>query len=271
MKLSNDEITFIGYGNMGSAIVEGILRDNLFKNIKIVENDKSKFNRKNQNLNFEEKITEQISSSKYIFLCVKPQSFKTLAKQLNNKLSEDQIIISIMAGIKIPTIENYLNHYQVVRVMPNTPAQVSKGISVWISSSKVHKSEKNTIDKILNSFGKSIEVKSENIIDISTALSGSGPGFIYKFLEDMILAGEKAGLDPHMSETLAVETLIGSSELLRISKESPKRLREAVTSPGGTTEAGLNFMGKNKFENIIFGTIESAIKRSIELSKEDKL
>ena len=87
----------------------------------------------------------------------------------------------------------------------------------------------------------------------------------------MILAGEKAGLDPHMSETLAVETLIGSSELLRISKESPKRLREAVTSPGGTTEAGLNFMGKNKFENIIFGTIESAIKRSIELSKEDKL
>ena len=121
MKLSNDEITFIGYGNMGSAIVEGILRDNLFKNIKIVENDKSKFNIKNQNLNFVEKITEQISSSKYIFLCVKPQSFKNLAKQLNNKLSEDQIIISIMAGIKISTIENYLNHYQVVRVMPNTP------------------------------------------------------------------------------------------------------------------------------------------------------
>ena len=173
-----------------------------------------------------------------------------------------------MAGIKISNIQNHTEHEKVVRVMPNTPAQVSRGISVWKSSDNISKNDKITVEKILNSFGKCIEVESENIIDISTALSGSGPGFIYKFLESMISAGEKSGLDKEMRRILAIETLIGSSELLRITNESPNKLREAVTSPGGTTEAGLNFMSNNDFEEIIFGTIKAAIDKSIELSKE---
>ena len=268
MILNNEEITFVGFGNMGSAIVGGILKENIFTKINIIESDTSKFKLKEKRLNFIEKINSEINSSKFIFLCVKPQSFDDLSKIIKNFLSEDQILISIMAGIKISNIQDYTEHEKVVRIMPNTPAQVSRGISVWKSSDNISNNDKITVEKILNSFGKCIEVESENIIDICTALSGSGPGFIYKFLESMISAGEKSGLDKEMSRILAIETLIGSSELLRITNESPKKLREAVTSPGGTTEAGLNFMKNNDFEEIIFGTIKAAIDKSIELSKE---
>ena len=129
MILNNEEITFVGFGNMGSAIVGGILKENIFTKINIIESDTSKFKLEEKRLNFIEKINSEINSSKFIFLCVKPQSFDDLSKIIKGFLSEDQILISIMAGIKISNIQNHTEHEKVVRVMPNTPAQVSRGIS----------------------------------------------------------------------------------------------------------------------------------------------
>lgn len=269
MNNKKNEITFIGFGNMGSAIVKGIIKENIFSNINIIENDKSKFiNYSGSEINFKEKIDSDISNSKFIWLCVKPQSFQYLADEIKSFLNNNQILISIMAGIKIDQIKRLSNHSKIIRVMPNTPAQVSKGMSVWKSTNEVNHEEKKITVNMLNSFGKSIEAQSEDIIDTATALSGSGPAFIYKFLESLVLAGTKSGLSDSVSYTLAKETLIGSSELLRISNKTPKELREAVTSPGGTTEAGLNFLEENKIEEIISGTIKAAINRSIKLSKE---
>ncbi|NCG35855.1 MAG: pyrroline-5-carboxylate reductase [Dehalococcoidales bacterium] len=269
MNSKKNEITFIGFGNMGSAIVKGILKENIYSHINIIENDKLKFiNSSESELKFKEKIDDNISNSKFIWMCVKPQSFQYLANEIKSFLDDDQVLISIMAGIKIDQIKELSNHSKIIRVMPNTPAQVSKGMSVWKSTNEVSTEEKELAISMLNSFGKSLEAESEDIIDTATALSGSGPGFIYKFLESLILAGKKSGLTDSMSYSLAKETLIGSSELLRVSNQTPKELREAVTSPGGTTEAGLDFLEENKIEEIIIGTIKAAIDRSIKLSKE---
>jgi|TARA_B110000263_G_scaffold1759_1_gene1431 pyrroline-5-carboxylate reductase len=271
MNKNKNEITFIGFGNMGSAIIKGIIKEKIFSHINIIENDKSKFiNSSDLELNFKEKIDNNISNSKFIWICIKPQSFQYLANEIKGFLNDNQVLISIMAGVKIEQIKKLSNHRKIIRVMPNTPAQVSKGMSVWKSTNEVNSEEKELAISMLNSFGKSLEAESEDIIDTATALSGSGPGFIYKFLETLILAGKKYGLTDSMSYTLAKETLIGSSELLRISNKTPKELREAVTSPGGTTEAGLDFLQENKIEEIISGTIKAAVDRSIKLSKESE-
>ncbi len=268
---STEGSVFIGFGNMGSAIVNSISKNNIYSDILVIESDQSKLeNNSSKNIRFSEKITEELSDQKYIWLCVKPQSFSYLAKKIKPYLKSDQIIISIMAGITINQINDQTNHEKIIRIMPNTPAQISKGISVWNSTNNISEIEKNKIEKSLNSFGKSIYVDEESMINLSTALSGSGPGFFYRILESFISAGEKIGLGNELSKTLAIETFIGSAELINITKNTPKNLREAVTSPGGTTEAGLNLLEKKEIDKVIFEMMKEAVQRGKELAEESE-
>ena len=269
MKNTDFNVTFIGFGNMGSAIVRGISKENLFSEINVVESDNSKFdNFGNPKIKFMTSINSEIKKSHFIWLCIKPQSFREVLLELKKYINSEQVIISIMAGITINQINKYSNHDRTVRVMPNTPAQVSKGISVWTYKNNLEKSENEIIQQTLNSFGKSIFVEDETKINIATALSGSGPGFIFRILESFILAGQKAGLEKNVSEKLAIETLIGSAELINSTNSKPKELREAVTSQGGTTEAGLDFLNQNKIDQLITDTIITAVNRGRQLSEE---
>ena len=173
-----------------------------------------------------------------------------------------------MAGVTINQIKKETKMEKIVRVMPNTPAQISKGMSVWTNTKEVEKNDANIVQNILNSIGKSVRVDSENEIELATALSGSGPGFIFKFIESMINAGKKIGLSETLSKELVTETFFGSASLLEVSDKELKELKEAVTSPGGTTEAGLNFLDKIDIDNIVFKMINSAVNRSKDLSKK---
>ena len=266
-----ENTTFIGFGNMGSAIVKAIDKDKCFKQINVIEPDEiKKISYKNSKINFESKISENLSNSKYVWLCIKPQLFKKISLDLKPLLLKDQVLVSIMAGITKKQIIKETNHSKVIRIMPNTPAQISKGISVWNATKNINSSEKKIIENALNSFGKSIYVDKEEIINLSTALSGSGPGFYYKILESFILAGEKVGIEKEISKKLAIETFIGSAHLVDLSKSSPEDLRIAVTSPGGTTEAGLRYLEKINIDEIITQTITEAVNRGIELSEESE-
>lgn len=266
---SIDSSVFIGYGNMGSAIVNSIYKKNIYKDILVIEPDKNKIEKKaSKYISFSHKLTKELSDYKYVWFCVKPQSFRNIAKEIKPYLKSSQIMISIMAGITINQINDYTDHEKIIRIMPNTPAQISKGISVWNSTNNISKKEKNIIENSLNSFGKSIYVEDETMINLSTALSGSGPGFLYRILESFIFAGEKIGLDKEVSKTLAIETFIGSAELINLTKNSPKNLREAVTSPGGTTEAGLELLKKIEIDRIIFEMMAEAVQRGNDLAKE---
>ncbi|MBD33263.1 MAG: hypothetical protein CL892_02340 [Dehalococcoidia bacterium] len=173
-----------------------------------------------------------------------------------------------MAGITINQINDRTNHEKIIRIMPNTPAQISKGISVWNSTNNLSEMEKNKIENSLNSFGKSIYLDDESMINLSTALSGSGPGFLYRILESFIFAGEKIGLSKEVSKKLAIETFIGSAELINLTENSPKNLREAVTSPGGTTEAGLNLLEKKEIDKLIYEMMKEAVQRGNDLAEE---
>ncbi len=267
--IENESATFIGFGNMGAAIFDSVFKNNCFNKISIIDPDESKTSRiENSSVITYSKISKDISKSKYIWICTKPQLFSKVSNDLSKYLNPDQVIISIMAGITKKQIINETNHSKVVRIMPNTPAQISKGISVWNTTENITRSEKMAIEKSLNSFGKSIYVDKEDIINLSTALSGSGPGFFYRILESFIIAGESSGLEKEISRKLAIETFIGSAELLNSNDSSPEELRVAVTSPGGTTEAGLNYLEEINIDNIITQTISKAVQRGNELSDE---
>lgn len=266
---SRENATFIGFGNMGSAIVDAIFKKRCFDQITVIEPDNKKTkDLKKQTILTDIKISKEINKSKYVWICVKPQLFNKISLDLKSFLDQDQILISIMAGITKNQIIEQTNHLKVVRIMPNTPAQISKGISVWNTTNNINSDEKTIIENSLNSFGKSIYVEKEEIINLSTALSGSGPGFFYRILESFIIAGEKAGLDKTISKKLAIETFIGSAELINSSSYTPEELRIAVTSPGGTTEAGLNYLEKINIDQVITQTIKEAVNRGNELSKE---
>ena len=267
--MDQNKITFIGFGNMGSAIYNGMQKSKLTNEVLIVDMDEKKLlDLKNTNVTFLNKIEEKISDSKLIWLCVKPQSFNEITKDLIKFCTNNQTLVSIMAGVTINQIKKETEMEKIVRVMPNTPAQISKGMSVWTNTKEVEKNDVDMVQNILNSIGKSVRVDSENEIELATALSGSGPGFIYKFIESMIKAGKKIGLSETLSRELVTETFFGSASLLEVSDKELEALKEDVTSPGGTTEAGLNFLDKMDIDNIVFKMINSAVNRSKELSKK---
>ena len=267
--MDQNKITFIGFGNMGSAIYNGMQKSKLTNEVLIVDMDEKKLlDLKNTSVTFLNKIEEKISDSKLIWLCVKPQSFNEITKDLIKFCTNNQTLVSIMAGVTINQIKKETEMEKIVRVMPNTPAQISKGMSVWTNTKEVEKNDVDMVQNILNSIGKSVRVDSENEIELATALSGSGPGFIYKFIESMIKAGKKIGLSETLSRELVTETFFGSASLLEVSDKELEALKENVTSPGGTTEAGLNFLDKIDIDNIVFKMINSAVNRSKELSKK---
>ena len=266
-----DKTIFIGYGNKGSPILKAIDKNQCFKHINVIEPDSDKVkNIQKESITFHTEFPYEINDSKYIWICVKPQLFNEISTELKKILTPDHVIISIMAGITKNQIIKQTEHSKVIRIMPNTPAQISKGISVWNATNNIDLSERKIIEKSLNSFGKSIYVEKEEIINLATALSGSGPGFLFRILESFIIAGHKSGLDKEVSKKLAIETFIGSAELINQRNSSPEDLRKAVTSPGGTTEAGLNYLENINIDKIITQTIIEAVNRGNELSKESE-
>ncbi len=266
------KLIILGGGRMGKAFIKG-LSHSAEHQISVVEpiselktEIRNNFNVNVSNFdNAEKQIVEMVPLSDYVLLCVKPQTFHSIKGALKNSLSNNQIIISIMAGIKTETICNSLETQNVVRVMPNTPSQIGKGISVWFRNNDLTNNLKNDIEGILGALGEFEEIFSEEIIDKVTAISGSGPGYIFYFMESMLKSCQEIGLDKNLSRRLIIKTFLGSSELASISKKDFNELKEEVASPKGTTEAGLNKMIENNFYKSINEGIRSAYLRAKEL------
>ena len=257
---------------MGKAFIKG-LSHSTNHNIYVVESDiERKKGLKNEfdiNIsNSDNQINDFLSLSEIIILCVKPQTFKLLQSDLNNKISEKQTVLSIMAGISTEKLCNSLNIANSVRIMPNTPGQLGKGISVWFSKNSINNEIKLTIETILDSLGDHIKVDNEDIIDKATAISGSGPGYIYYFMEVMQKSCWEIGIGHELSKDLIVKTFLGSSILANSSNKEFSDLKKEVTSPNGTTEAALNIMKKNNFEETIISGINAAYNRAKELNND---
>ena len=266
------KITFIGGGNMAEAIISGIKNNNINCEILVSEpmETKRKYLEKSYGIKTNNNNINAIKDSEFIILAIKPQIFQNIAEEINSYIAPTQTVVSIMAGITLGKLNKYLNHKNIIRVMPNTPAQIGKGSSIWMKLNHVEKNKINFFKKILLSCGIEIEVNNEKLIDIATAISGSGPAYILFFMESLISSAIELGLEEKTAEKIVYETVLGSAYLARNSKKNTRELIDMVTSPGGTTAAGLSVLNSLEFNKIINSAIQSAYDRGIEISKGEK-
>lgn len=206
-----------------------------------------------------------IEGASTVLLSVRPQDMPSVLERLRGHLTLEQLVMSIAAGVELQTLEMGLRHAAIIRVMPNTPAQVGQSISAWFATEAVTEAQKADARAILGAIGRELEVDRERAIDMVTAVSGSGPAWIMLMLEAMIDAGVQIGLRPDWARELALQTMTGSAELMRETALHPAQLRNMVTTPAGTTAAGLYAMEKGGLRGAIMSGIAAAYERCLEL------
>lgn len=205
-----------------------------------------------------------LSSLDIVLLAVKPKDVPAVLSRLKC-CPTDALLLSIAAGISVATLRKHSGRQKIVRIMPNTPALIGEGISGWFATKEINKRERMLVRKILLSLGDEIELPSETLIDSVTVISGSGPAYVFLFMESLISAAEHLGLSRKDAKHLVVKTVEGASKLARLSPEDLSTLRQRVASKGGTTEAALKTFQKQKFAAIIDEAVHKAYERSKEL------
>lgn len=265
-------LLFIGAGKMATALATAIVKNKLLPLENIKAADISPAAREAFNaatgVTVVENAAEWAANADVILLAVKPQVAEAAARALP-QLHKGTLIISICAGIPIAKLQSWFNTGKIIRVMPNTPLMVGKGASAFATGPDADDKDADFAMSILGQAGIARRV-TENLLDAVTALSGSGPAYIFEMAKAMAMAGEAAGLDPELSLDLTVQTIAGAAEMMARKIDTPDKLRDAVTSPNGTTAAGLAVMAKDDFRKTILDTVIAAKDRSIELGKGSK-
>jgi pyrroline-5-carboxylate reductase len=269
------KIAFIGGGNMAGALIEGLLRQGIAaQDLHVVEvHPETRKRWQDKGLSTSASCNEALTGYGLWVLAVKPQQLAEVVSQAKPYLDSDTAVLSIAAGISLPTLAQWLGGPtqawpQVVRAMPNTPALVEKGITGLVATASLADSHRQLIEQVLCAVSEIVWVQSDDMIDAVTAISGSGPAYVFRFLEALVAGGEALGLSHEQSKKLALATLAGATELARQSSETPAILRERVTSKGGTTEAALKVMEAGGFHSTMTQAVKAAYERAGELSRE---
>ncbi len=268
-------IALIGCGKMGSAMAQSWIRKNIIRSLKIIDPmqtlhlDSDDSHVMIEHYKEIEDAEFSPNSPNVVILAVKPQIMDEVCNQLAPVLPSNTLVISIAAGKTIQSFQDKFGAQQpIIRVMPNTPAAIGEGMSVMVANDQTSAEQKKSAAELLRVTGKVETIEDEALMDAVTAVSGSGPAYVFLLIEAMTEAGVKAGLSEKLSCTLARQTVIGSAYLAEDMDGTPAgTLRQNVTSPGGTTEAALNvLMGENKMQNLMTEAIRAAKKRGEELS-----
>ena len=265
------KITFIGPGVMAEAMIAGLLRKKLAQpeDITVSGPRKERSEQLHQKYGIKPTMDNASAASQadVVVLSVKPQRLSEVMKGLKGIQSE-ALVLSIIAGANIKKIGTGLKHKAIVRSMPNTPGQIGEGITVWASSKEVTEEQQETARAILGALGDEVFVEDENYLDMATALSGSGPAYVFLFTEALIDAGVHMGFPRRIAEQLVLQTIKGSVSFYHQAERHPATLRNQVTSPGGTSAEALYYLEKAGFRTAISRAIWAAYQRSLELGKE---
>jgi len=202
-----------------------------------------------------------------VVLAVKPQDLGPVMGQLKGHLDSHQAALSIVAGAKMETLSNGLDHKSVIRVMPNTPAQIGAGMTLWTCSEGVDESKKAMTKSVLGTIGQEIYVSDEKYMDMATALSASGPAYVFLFIEAMIDAGVYVGMPRDMARTLALQTVFGSAKMLKDTGMHPAEAKDMVVSPAGTTAEALRVLEDRGVPAAIVSAVDAAYRKSIQLGQ----
>ncbi len=266
------KILIIGGGNMGQTYAKSFLRSHIAdeKNMMILEKSPEKaaeLSQKNVGTIYSEPA-ECLTRADLIILAVKPQDVLTLFSSISSMIDPQQVVLSIMAGVKIKTIVEGLGVEKIIRAMPNLPAQIGMGMTAFTSSEAVTRIELVTVQNLLNTTGKTIYVEDEFLIDAATAISGSGPAYVWFFMNAVMKAASKMGFNQSEAELLVIQTFHGAIDLFNKSNHSFEEWIKRVQSPGGTTEAALESYRQTLVEDDIIKGADAALNRAIELGKK---
>ncbi len=266
------KIGFIGTGNMGSSIIKGILSSKFEENenINIFDLDKDKVNNlvKEYGINAVNSEKELAKNCDIIILSVKPHIIPIVLKNLSGNVKKDTIILTIAAGISISVIENALGEdKKVVRTMPNTPAQVLSGMTAVTFNKNIENSEKEIIFKLLNSFGKSVEIE-EKLMHAYTGISGSLPAYVYMFMEALADGGVLCGMPRNKAYEIVAQTVAGSAKMLLETGKHPGQLKDEVCSPAGTTIEAVRVLENGNFRGNVIEAVVACTEKSKEMAGE---
>lgn len=260
------KLAVIGGGIMGEAIIAGSLRSGVAEpsDISVVEVIESRRSLLADRHSVIVTATAEhvVENADVIVVAIKPQDAGSLFKECKGLFHPGQTILSILAGTTIASLREGFGHKEVVRAMPNTPGQIGRGVTVWCPTEEVTQANRGNVRRVLESFGDEHEVANEKYLDMATALSGSGPAYVFLFLESLIDAGVSIGLPRTLATALAQQTLAGSADFAVQAARHPAALRDDVTSPGGTTAAGIRALEREGFRTAVFDAVWAAYERS---------
>lgn len=269
--MSEQKIAFIGPGVMAEAMIAGLLRQKLANPGDLTASgprpERGEQLEKKYAIHTTTDNAAAASQADVVVLSIKPQRLTSVMNGLT-KIRPDALVLSIVAGASLQKISRTLKHPAVVRSMPNTPGQIGEGITVWTASEKTSQTQRETARRILRALGDEVFVEDEGYLDMATALSGSGPAYVFLFTEALIDAGVHMGFPRRIAEQLVLQTIKGSASFYEQAERHPATLRNQVTSPGGTSAEALYYLEKAGFRTAISRAVWAAYQRSLELGKE---
>jgi pyrroline-5-carboxylate reductase len=264
-------VAIVGAGVMAEAMIAGLLADRAVAPSRLVAShprrDRRESLAKLHGIRVVGKNAEAVDGADIVVLAVKPQMLGSVMREIGPALDKGQVVLSIVAGATVRTLTTGLDHAAVVRAMPNTPSQIRRGIAVWTASPACTARQRDLARSVLKAIGHEKEVGDETFVAMATALSGTGPTYLFAVMEALIDAGVHMGFPRELAHDLVVETLIGSAEYASQSELHPAQLRNLVTSPGGTSAAAIYELEKGRIRTVLSDAVWAAYRRTQELGE----
>ncbi|HLM56805.1 MAG TPA: pyrroline-5-carboxylate reductase [Pyrinomonadaceae bacterium] len=270
--LAGARLAFVGAGTMAEAMVAGLLRRGLVAPAQVTGSHPRAARREELKARYGVRLLESnreaAGGADVVVLAVKPQRAARVLEELRGACREGRLVLSIVAGLRAATIADELGHAAVVRAMPNTPAQIGRGITAWTPTPQVTGSQLAAVRALLGALGREMQVENENMIDMATALSATGPTYIFMMMEALVDAGVHMGFSRHVSQELVAETMLGSVLFAMESHKHPAELRNMVTSPGGTSAEAIYQMEKGGLRTVLSKAVYAAYQRAVALGRK---
>jgi pyrroline-5-carboxylate reductase len=270
--LSNRTVATIGSGVMAESIIAGLLRGKLVGPRQIVGSEPRPERRAELESQYGVRMVasnlEAAAEADVILLSVKPQTLTKVGHELGGHLRPNQLIVSIVAGATCKVLTSLLGHREVVRSMPNTPAQIGRGMTVWYPTPEVTEEQCDQARVLLRALGTELQVEDERFVEMATAVSGTGPAYVFLVMEALIDAAVHLGFPRHIAHDLVIETLEGSTAFAKATAQHPAVLRNMVTSPGGTSAAAIHELESGRLRTVLSEAVWASYRRTIELGAD---
>jgi pyrroline-5-carboxylate reductase len=274
VSLKGTTVATVGTGVMAESMIAGLLAGERLVATQVVASEPRAERREELADRYGIRVTasngEAVAAADVVVLAIKPQMLRKVGREISSTLRPEQLVISILAGSTTRALRNALGHGAIVRAMPNTPAQVGKGMTVWYATPQVSELQRAQAAELLSSLGKELEVEDEKYVAMATAVSGTGPAYVFLVMEALIDAAVHLGFPRHVAHDLVIETLLGGAHLAQATGDHPAYLRNMVTSPAGTSAAAIHELEKGRLRTVLSEAVWAAYRRTEELGREQE-